>query len=772
MEALNRRIALGIFAVLVLAAPLLFGAVDRAVQIGLTFALGLGLFVFPPALPKLPRWLGAIFLLTIVGIFAKEFLPQTWFGADFWRESLTHDYELALPFTHNPEPSRALDTILAVAVAAAFFIWARMLASEPATRIGMAWALSIAALLFALACIVQGTRSDWLIFGARYTPGWTGYGPFPNRNHTASLLAMGTLIGCGCTVRAARRKNYVAFALGLASLAIIFVALVQTRSRGGLIGCGFGLLIFGVLTVSRVRTAAAFVSAFAGVFVSAGLLLAFGAKLLARFDATAPGNIPNNIRWDIWQDTLAMWKTAPLLGFGLDSFAQIFPLFQTVRLDDQFVLHPESSWLLWLVELGAIPVLLLVLALLIFLGKNVRDSFANQRGFYIRAGAFAGVAALLCHSAYDIPAHRWGTAWFGLALLALACPPPTRLPKIRLERRASLVPLAIAAFWLLPFLTHLPLSSPTSLRNLLYASAATPTLVPAEALREEVRYFPLDPDLHQALGLRYLTHGASSHAWNEFRITDHLASSSWQLPATQAWIAAPYSAGMAQHFWSVAIDRSGHRAPELFEMAYQQTSPLLSTKIWAGYAREHPEFLNLYSECVADPEEARGAYALWWATRALGGELMGFEPAYFYRCAYKWGTRGQLDAWMAHYPQLAARDFKDWASLLHRWGDDAAAWKLLAQWVKEPDFPRLDPSIRSGTLEATWFADPANTVNAQAFAADLTRRGDLDRSQKLIFKIAAGQNPPAWFVQKAAWLYAAGGDYANAVAVLLRDPRG
>ena len=382
MAAVNRKVALAIFGILALAGPLLFGASDRIFQIALTFILGLGMLAAPPCFPKtkgIAHWAILLFIIAVVGM---EFLPAAWFGSENWRTVLTRDYQIALPPTHNPEPARALDVILTIAVAGAFFVWTRSLAQDHRNRLALAWTLFLAAAIFALVCLLLGTRTDWMIYGWRYTPGWTGYGPFPNRNHTAALLAMGALAGCGCTARAARRKKHLFFIAGLLLIAIIFVALLESRSRGGLIGFLVGLLVFGILAVAKKPTLAAVGTAFATLFVSTGLLFAFGSDLLARFNNPADGNLPTNIRWHIWQDTIAMWKIAPLCGFGLDTFTQVFQFFATVRLDDAIVLHPESSWLLWLVELGALPVAIATIALIYFLGKKFARTFFQRRWIF------------------------------------------------------------------------------------------------------------------------------------------------------------------------------------------------------------------------------------------------------------------------------------------------------------------------------------------------------------------------------------------------------
>ncbi|MEA3188618.1 MAG: hypothetical protein QOD99_2448 [Chthoniobacter sp.] len=769
MAAINRKIALAIFAISLLAAALLFGAGDRSIQIGLVAALAVGFIVVPPAIPDIPRLAKVALMLVFAALAAKEFLPATWFGQSAWRETLVRDFGVALPRTNHPEPARALDSLLAALLAGAFFCWVRTLADDARGRLGLAWALAMITLIFALVCLLFPTRSDSLIYGWRYTPGWAGYGPFPNRNHAAALLAMGALITCGGVVRAARRKNYAVLIVGALALAGIFVALLQSKSRGGLIALGCGLLIFVGLALAKLRTRAAFGSALAALCVSSALLLMFGGKLLARFDAMGDGPISNATRRGIWHDTWAMWKTAPAFGFGLDSFEQTFPFFQTIRLDDQYVLHPESSWLLWLVELGGIPTALLTGVLLIFIVKNTRGLFKTEHGFYLRVGALAGVGALLCHCIYDIPALRWAIAAYGLALLAIACPPPPGIRRIQLARSSAFLPLIVAAFWLVPFFTNAPGWSPTTLDRLLDTSARTPTEVNADQLRDELRYFPLNADLHEALGLRYLANGPRARAWTEFRIADELSPTPWQLPATQAWIADQYSSGMSLHFWSKAIERSGHRAPEIFQMAVRQTVHS-SPKFWAGYARTRPQFLTVYADAIPDRDEARAAYDEWLTVRRGAADLSPYEIKYFYICASKWGTREQLERWMKDHPEFTARDARDWAALLHHWKEDAAAWEVLAKIVKEPDYPK-STRVAPATLENTWYRNPADTLNAQSLAADLMRRGEVERSQNIIFTVASAKNPPAWFVQKAAWLYAAGGDYTSAVGTALHDPK-
>src|SRR5688572_13781178 len=88
-----------IFGLLVVLAPVFFGAVDRSVQIGLVALLAVGLILRPPEQLRVSGRIGfaVIFALFVAG----QFLP--WSGMTQWRSELTADLHVMLPPTRNPE---------------------------------------------------------------------------------------------------------------------------------------------------------------------------------------------------------------------------------------------------------------------------------------------------------------------------------------------------------------------------------------------------------------------------------------------------------------------------------------------------------------------------------------------------------------------------------------------------------------------------------------------------------------------------------------------
>src|SRR5207249_2614176 len=100
-----------------------------------------------------------------------------------------------------------------------------------------------------------------------------------------------------------------------------------------------------------------------------------------------------------------MWRDAPIFGHGLSTFTQVYPFYQTLDRENSVVLHPESSWLQWLDELGLLLVIALCTAGGIFLLNKLREARDCGHGFYLRAGGFATFTVLLVHSAWDVPGH-------------------------------------------------------------------------------------------------------------------------------------------------------------------------------------------------------------------------------------------------------------------------------------------------------------------------------------------------------------------------------
>ncbi len=767
-------LATGIFILLAIAAPLAFGAVDRIVQISLLVLFAIGVWAQPPSVVRPGRVGNALLVAAVAILLLKEFGPAAIFGKTYWRETLAQSFGVIFPWTHNPEPSRALDGLLTGIIAIVWFLWARTLAVERSQRVVMIWGMAASAAIVAVVSFLTRGMDPDAIYGLRYTPGWKGFGPFPNRNHTASFLAMGVLLGASCIGWAGSRRYFRLLGTAVVLSSISFAGLLATESRGGVVCLVLGLGVFLALVVVRFPSVRTLSAAAGGLLVMLAISFAFGSQVIARFTSKGSGAVSGDMRVPIWQDTLRVWKDAPIFGHGMGSFTQIFPMYQEVATGEAIVLHPESSWLQWLVELGALPVLFGAIALAIYVAPRVRTAVSANRSVFVRAGPFAAAAALLLHSLIDVPAHRWATAGFGLAALAIACSPGTLAGILPATRKAALVPAAIACFWTLPFLSDAPAWSPISLARLLAREQTTP-FVSVRELERSLHYFPLNPTLRYSIALHQIDDplGRRAAEWQQhFRIAARLMPGSWELAALQARASKSVAPGISLHYWQIAIERAGHRAEEVFGIAMDETRGLRgATPTWEQYARLHPEFLLTYARNV--PEAAsREALALWWNERASQSvDLADAEVGAYYSLVEQRGSHEQFQQFIRNHPERRARDFKTWVEFLHKWTEDDAAWDILEKEWPEPADRAATTSENAGLLASRWDSDPSDVVNARDFARHLLQAGDIERANEIILKVAARPTPPDWFVRKAARIHVINRDPRAAVALFLREPQ-
>ena len=771
-EVTREMWALGIFTLLVVAAPLAFGAVDRIVQIALLAVLAVGVFILPPAVARPSRFGNALIIAFVAIILLKEFGPAALFGTTVWRRTLVDNFGVVLPWTHNPEPSRALDGLLAGIAAGVWFVWVRMLATHRGHRTVMVWViLGSAALVSIVSFWTRGIDPD-AIYGLRYTPGWVGFGPFPNRNHTACLLAMGLVLGAGCACWAGARHKFPLMAVALLLSGAAFAGLIATQSRGGLIAAAAGFAVFVILVLVRFPNVRTLAIAAAAFLMVGAVGLAFGSQVLGRFTSKEAGEVSTQMRLHIWQDGLRVWKDAPIFGHGVGSFAQIFPVYQEVATGESIVLHPESSWLQWLIELGALPVLLAVVAALNYVIPRLILAYSPNRSIFMRAGPFAAGAVLLLHSMIDVPAHRWGTAGFALAALAIACAPSGHGGLFPATRKASLVPFGIAAFWAMPLVWNVPAWSPLTLARLLAREQTTP-FVSVSELESALTYFPLNPTLHYSIAMHQIDDPLSRRSveWQQhFRIAARLMPGSWEIAAMQARACARVSQGISLHYWQVAVERAGHRAEEVFGIGMDETAKVPgSVAAWHQYARNHPEHLLAYAFRTDEPG-GRAAYDQWWSERGIrSASLEESEVSGFYRAVERFGKAEQFDQFRQRHPERQKRDFKTWVALLHRWGADDEAWKIVAaEWPKPSSLP-APPRGDKSNLAIRWASNHRDFLTAREYADHLRMKGDEKTANEVVITVARLDGAPEWFVRTGAYLLAADGQAVEAVAIFLAE---
>ena len=769
--------ALSCFAVAVGISPLLFGAVDRVVQIGIAGVLMVGFALQRPH--RLSRVEVSVFFVLVATLLASQFIPAG--GVPGWRAALSDHSQLALPHIRHPEPMRLLDAATVLLLAAALWQWSRSLAADRRRRLVMFCIIAGSGVLMSAVCFAIRGEPSGQIFGVRPTPGWTGWGPFPNRNHTACFLGMCAISAAGLTFWAAsKRRLFFSVITGLACVTCLS-ALLASRSRGALIAFAAAFLALLIVAWVRARERKGRLLVFASLAIATIAVAAMGGQLLVRFTSRESGQASNDLRRAIWSDTAKMWAETPWAGQGVGMFEQLFPFYASSAFDGSPVLHPESSWLLWVAEAGALPVLAVLAIAIGLIANGIRRQLrVERRAFILTAAASAGVLCLLIHSIYDVPAHRWGTASLGVALLAIAFPVERGR---RLSAFGPLVPTAILLFWAIPYGAFAPWS-PTELDRRLAAEShpaprgyAPPPRAAHAHWSALVDHFPLSATARHYAGLSLLAADPSQGetANEEFRLARHLARNAWPRSIAEARALRRNWPALSVLAWQDAVQRAGRRGAEVLRAGVAETSDYSSASVlWSQFVEAHPRLGLAFAraqleELNAPPAVARAAFDRWWNDRAGGRAASSDEHEDFAAVVSRLGAEQHLDQWLAAYPDQQRRDFLQWVRIYAGWQALSRAWEVYSQHRPEPPWAGAPADATEEALRRQFSDNRDRPDAALQWAEFLHATGDTARGEAVILECAGRAGAPVWTLRKAAHILARRNRLAEAIDLALRE---
>ena len=249
-----------------------------------------------------------------------------------------------------------------------------------------------------------------------------GFAQFVNKNHFAYLIemAIGLIIGLAFGERTKQNLVYLAFLIPL------WVALVLSNSRGGILAILVQVLIATMLLVSwpRLKIALAVVLV-AGV--CAGTLWVGGDRL-ANTIAPATNDLTTNVassrenasRNEIWRATLKLFSAHPVIGAGLGGYW----IGITAYHDASGALVPQEAHndYLELLASGGVIGFVIGVWFLVTVIRVTKSNLSMSKGFVhaLRAGAVIGIAGVLVHSLFDFGLHLLGNAFVFLTLIMMA----------------------------------------------------------------------------------------------------------------------------------------------------------------------------------------------------------------------------------------------------------------------------------------------------------------------------------------------------------------
>jgi O-antigen ligase len=229
-------------------------------------------------------------------------------------------------------------------------------------------------------------------------------------------------------------------------LAILSVALVFSRSRGGILAA-FISLVF-IVSLGRIKFRQKDWIVLAVPFLTLVIGYAFWIGLgpvLARFEQLgSPNLLQTQMRSAIWKGTVGLIRQYPLTGTGLGTYGTAFRHYQITNVEN-YVDHAHNDYLEFAAETGWVGFVLLFVPIFSLL-VSMTVSFLNDSHRYRRwivLGCIGSTLALMIHSLVDfnlqIPANALVFATvLGVGYKA-ACIEPSEngetLPNGRLRRR-------------------------------------------------------------------------------------------------------------------------------------------------------------------------------------------------------------------------------------------------------------------------------------------------------------------------------------------------
>lgn len=240
----------------------------------------------------------------------------------------------------------------------------------------------------------------------------TPYGPFVNRNHFATWLALAVPLVAGYAMTRVASPSASGRPRGLGgaiddrlamlvgSLLLMTAALLASLSRSGVAGLIVGLVVFcglGARRLTAVRIGWLLLAISALVAVSTAYMSVPG--LLSRLEG-----VPNGLteRWTIWRDTWSMTRDFLVTGVGVGGFERGMLVYQRGA-RDVFFNHAHNHYLQWLAE-GGVMLAAPAAVALVAATSEVVDRLRGDRtaAFWLRAGAASALGAVAVQSLWEV----------------------------------------------------------------------------------------------------------------------------------------------------------------------------------------------------------------------------------------------------------------------------------------------------------------------------------------------------------------------------------
>jgi O-antigen ligase len=684
-------------ALLPIFAVLLGGATAKWAE-GIVIALLGAFLLFQPPRRSL-GWLTNTAFVALALCALVSFLPQTLFFIPRWRTAMTQDLAITLPNSLTPQPWITAGCFISLFAALCWLY--RVCAQELELRIAR-----FQLRLFAAGVVFIAALTIMLYLTQHALPFWNnarGFGPFPNRNQTADLFGVSSVLILASAQDSIRyrRNSWVLWAI---ALVILIVAIILNFSRAGIVLLVAASALWVAAVALRLGSSSRGLAVRTSLACSFVLLLLTalllgGGQTLARFHLQkfAGTDFAADFRWSVFRDAWQMIRSSPWAGVGLGNFEPVFAIFRNASLANTRSLHPESDWFWVWAELGwlSIPLILFGAALLIRRVVPLQAG-TNQR---FRLAALIGALMFALHGLIDVSGHRVGTAYSALFLLGLSLHRPTKFPLSKtvpwLFRVFGAALLAIGTSWTFAARADALLPGAVGVGNAKQlASVASRGRDFSQAIDLTTRaldWAPLDWELYF---LRATAEVAarlpSARALNDFQRARFLEPNSYSLPLQEGFAWLHRRPDLSAVAWREALQRAGSQRGDVFRSIIFQatlTDPVARKIIEQLALSAHDLALIYFAQLSA--EEFRPAFAKFFG---VDPDLLQMKPEEKRQLFELWDRRGDPAALLAavnQHPQWLQFAWRPVAKARAAAGDFRGACELLQKYDNDTPFPPL-----------------------------------------------------------------------------------
>jgi O-antigen ligase/Flp pilus assembly protein TadD len=763
-----------------------FGAGRETWSHGLAVALaGSAIIVSPPKL-KLP-WLGVAILALLAIVPLVGLLPATWFGeVPAWRRQLVAEWPLRLSNTLSPQPTVTFEAWLTIVCC---LVWLASCLGQGFTEAQRRLCLRILMLgggSMAMMSILEFWDRIDIPWWPRAERRWgLGFGPFANRNHTASLCAITAVLSAAVAHDAFRHKSKWWLPALLTFVSAVAAILINT-SRAGLLLFFLGMTLWLGLAAMRpgfVRKTAVAVSLLIAV---ASVMLVSGGMLSERLRTGLDmSNLAQDFRVLLFKDAARIFMDAPFAGFGIGNFSFVFPQVSSLAQPNLRFLHPESD-ILWALTEGGLILLLPCLLAIFWLCRvtgpwaSARDHGDGRSDRRMRRVAGITAAVGLFHSSVDVPMH--GTAYFILfaVLAGLAALPSvfSQLagPLLRWSFRfLGILVLGMGIVWFAIGADSLDLPLPSAARQWhVQAVRSTQSRQPEAAMNlveRAVELLPLDYGLHHLRAQLRLQLGQPQElALNDFGLARALEPNVANFCFWEGTYWLAYDPTLAVVPWREWIRRSGKSAGALGG-GYQQM---------VEAAEPFPELIATLRQLASTPEMklafliAAKAGPHW---QACLEDLLAQDPlverfdhlqfTYFFGSWIQKGDRRQLMTELENRPAWQVHGWRILTDEYARRGDFKAAYELAEKHQPPKHRPSPPSGLKVDALRRNFLLNPTDPLPGIELYYLLRSKGELEDALYVLKKVAEMPSAPAFLQREWAAIMAEKGEYRRAWELLM-----